>query len=232
MHTCDIVYFLRDGENEELRYSLRSVMKNFPHRKIWFYGGKPDWLNTENYVYVKQWKNKWGNVQMMVRFACDNPDISENFFIFNDDFFIMKPFTEYENRYDGNLYRYVYRLEKQFGFMGSDYIIRLRRMIDALSKWNPDCQILNYATHTPYLVNKELMKETLNKFPDVVSYRGLYGNYNQIGGIDCKDVKYDRHDGFEITSSIISTSDKAFKNKFIGELIRNEFQEKTIYERN
>ena len=122
-------------------------------------------------------------------------------------------------------------LEKQFGFMGSDYIIRLRRMIDALSKWNPDCQMLNYATHTPYLVNKELMKETLNKFPDIVSYRGLYGNYNQIGGINCKDVKYNRHDGFELTSSIISTSDNAFKNKFIGELIREEFQEKTIYER-
>lgn len=231
MHTCDIVYFLREGENEELRYSLRSVMKNFPHRDIWFYGGKPDWLVTDKFVPVNQWRNKWGNVQMMVKMACDNPDISEDFFIFNDDFFIMKSFKTYKNRYDGELFRRIFILEKRHGFMGSDYIIRLRKMANALLEWNPKCQILNYATHTPFLVNKTLMKQTIEQFPDIVSYRCLYGNVNKIGGTDCPDVKYDKKDSKTINAPIISTSDRAFKHNNIGRLIRDKFQDKTIYER-
>ena len=36
----DIVYFVKDTDtNEELRYSLRSLA-NFPHGKVWFYGGR------------------------------------------------------------------------------------------------------------------------------------------------------------------------------------------------
>ena len=232
MHTCDIVYFLREGANEELRYSLRSVMKNFPHRDIWFYGGKPDWLKTDKYVYVNQWKNKWGNVQMMLKEVCENENISENFFIFNDDFFIMKPVKQYRNSYDGDFFRYLFLLERQFGINGSTYINRLRKMANALLDYDINIDIKNYATHTPFLVNKQDMKETLERFPDIIMYRCLYGNYKQIGGVNKRDMKYNRHDTLKITSSIVSTSDVAFKNKNIGKLIREQFKEKSIFERN
>ena len=35
----DIVYILKNGEiSDEIIYSIRSVCKNFPYRKIWIYG--------------------------------------------------------------------------------------------------------------------------------------------------------------------------------------------------
>lgn len=227
----DIVYFLREGDNEELRYSLRSVMKNFPHRKIWFYGGKPDWLITENYVYVNQWKNKWGNVHMMLKQVCENENITPNFYIFNDDFFVMDKVEEFQNIYDGDLLRYFYILEKQFGVNGSDYIIRLRKMINALLEFNPYIELKNYATHTPFLVNKSDMKDTLQKFPDIIMYRCLYGNIKNIGGINQSDHKYNRYDIDKINNTFISTSDHSFNHMNVGKLIRETFQEPTIYER-
>ena len=43
----DVVYCVKDDpDNEELRYSLRSL-KNLPHQKVWIYGGGPKWLNEE-----------------------------------------------------------------------------------------------------------------------------------------------------------------------------------------
>ena len=43
----DIVYIIKDDlPTTELKYSLRSVEANFPHRLVWFVGGKPDKLNA------------------------------------------------------------------------------------------------------------------------------------------------------------------------------------------
>ena len=39
----DVVYVLKSNiDPEELRYSLRSVEKNFPHRYVWFVGSQPE----------------------------------------------------------------------------------------------------------------------------------------------------------------------------------------------
>lgn len=232
LNNRDIVYFLRDGNNEELRYSLRSVVKNFPHRNIWFYGGKPDWLVTDNYVYVNQWKNKWGNVRMMLECACNNEKISPDFYIFNDDFFIMNPVEDFQNMYNGDLFRYIYILEKQFGINGSDYIIRLRKMINALLDYNPHIELKNYAIHTPILVNKNDLLDTFQKFPNIIMYRCLYGNFKNIGGVEHADFKVMRHDIDKINTTYLSTSDNSFNKMNVGKLIRNEFQEPSKYERN
>ena len=227
----DIVYFLREGKNEELRYSLRSVVKNFSYNKIWFYGGKPDDIEPDHYVYVKQYMNKWGNVQMMVKEACNNPEITENFYIFNDDFYVMKKVEDFHNIYEGDLFRYIYMLEKKFGINGSDYIIRLRKMMNALIDYDPKMEIKNYATHTPFLVNKKDMLETFEQFPSIIMYRCLYGNYKKIGGINGHDHKVMRKDINEINCTYLSTSDSSFKNKNVGKLIREAFPEASKYER-
>jgi len=39
----DFVYICKDGVNEELKYSIRSVVESFPETNIWVVGGKPDW---------------------------------------------------------------------------------------------------------------------------------------------------------------------------------------------
>ena len=37
----NFIYICRVGENEELRYSIRSVLNSFPEANIWVIGGKP-----------------------------------------------------------------------------------------------------------------------------------------------------------------------------------------------
>ena len=100
----DIVYFVKDTQvNEELRHSLRSL-KNFPHNKVWFYGGCPDGLKPDYHIEVEQDQpTKWQNIFKMFKLACSNKDITKNFWLFNDDFFVMKPIN-----YETNYYCRVY----------------------------------------------------------------------------------------------------------------------------
>ena len=49
----DIVYFVKNTEeNEELVYSLRSVEKNFPYNRVWFFGGCPNGLKPDVHIPV------------------------------------------------------------------------------------------------------------------------------------------------------------------------------------
>lgn len=227
----DIVYFLKDGENPELTYSLRSVVKNFPYRKIWFYGGKPSNIEPDEYVPFNQWKNKWGNVQMMLKEACQNEKITPNFFIFNDDFYVTQKIEHFENMYDGDLLRRIFRLEMKHGYNGSEYIQRLRIMATELLKFNPYIELKNYAVHVPMLVNKKQMLDTLEKFPNIIMYRCLYGNFKDIGGVEYHDRKYHKTDCNELAYPYISTSDYSFKHLNIGKIIRDSFNEASKYER-
>ena len=87
----DIVYLLREGKNEELVYSLRSVEENFAYRRVWFAGGKPDGLEPDGYMPIKQdAPSKWQNVRNMLVEVCKNDNISKDFWLFNDDFFVLQ----------------------------------------------------------------------------------------------------------------------------------------------
>ena len=104
----DIVYFVKESPvNEELRYSLRSLV-NFPHRKVIFYGCCPDGLSPDVHIKVNQnCENKWLNVNKMLRLACKNKDITKDFWLFNDDFFIMEKIETPCNYYNGDLYKRI-----------------------------------------------------------------------------------------------------------------------------
>lgn len=108
----DIVYFVKDSPtNEELRYSLRSLA-NFPHGRVWFYGGCPDGLKPDQHIYVKQDQdNKWQNVNMMLRMVCSNDEVSKDFWLFNDDFFVMEKVEKPTNYHNGDLYKRIVQLE-------------------------------------------------------------------------------------------------------------------------
>ena len=47
----DIVYILKnDVEPNELRYSLRTVEKNFPHGRVFFFCGCPQGITPDRFV--------------------------------------------------------------------------------------------------------------------------------------------------------------------------------------
>lgn len=223
----DIVYFVKDAkENEELRYSLRSL-KNFPHRKVWFYGGRPDWARPDEHVRILQNKgSKYDNVHHMISVACHNSQISSQFFLFNDDFFIMRP-TEYHPYYRGGLHKYIVDIENRANCI-SAYTRRLRNMVRVLEE--AGLPTLNYEMHVPLLIDRAKMLEVLARFAGLNGVRSLYGNYAKLGGEKMDDVKVFSPAQRIPASPLLSTSDETFLYGEVGRYIREHFPLPSQYE--
>ena len=89
----DLIYILKaDIDTEELKYSLRSVEKNFPINRVWFVGGQPEGLEPDIRLKHEQVGNsKWEMIRSSMWKAVSDERLSEDFFLFNDDFFVMEP---------------------------------------------------------------------------------------------------------------------------------------------
>lgn len=226
----DIVYFVKDTkENEELRYSLRSVEKNFPHRKVWFIGGKPDGLNPDEWMKVNQnARSKWGNTSGLLRNACINNEITESFVLFNDDFFVMQPVTNLPYYSDGTLVDKIKEL-KQRNPNGSNYITRIQYTLKMLEKQG--FPTANYAMHMPMMINRAEMRETFKEFRDGEMWRSLYGNHHQKPVVYTTDCKiYDRNTEPPTDTPFLSTTDASFLYGKVGEYIREQFKNPCKYE--
>ncbi len=223
----DIVYFVKDTKvNEELKYSLRSLV-NFPYRKVWFYGGKPDDLYPDEYIKVDQDQpTKWQNIFKMYKLVCENDDITANFWLFNDDFFVMKKVKNPCNYYDGDLYKRVVTLEDTHNDI-TPYSQQLRYTLQELEGMG--CPTLNYALHTPMLMNRKKGLEILNIIESPM-IRCAYGNYFRVGGKQHKDVKIDSLTLTYKDGNYLSTNDISFNYGEVGKQIRAKFNKKSKYE--
>lgn len=223
----DIVYFVKDTpDNEELRYSLRSL-SNFPHRKVCFYGGCPKGLKPDHHVYVKQDKdNKWKNVSMMLDMACNNTAITKEFWLFNDDFFVMEKIEHPKNYYRGDLYKRIVQLEDVYkGF--TPYSKLLRNCAKELESLG--CTTKDFSLHIPIKINKEDML-SVRKLTDFEGFRSLYGNYYNIADDTMNDCKITSLDKEYKGGCYLSTDDRAFKDGIVGKQIRERFPDKCKYE--
>lgn len=228
---ADIVYFVKNApHNEELRYSLRSVEKNFPHATIWIYGFCPYELTADRIINIEQMKpTKWQNTRKLMAAACANDDITPDFWLFNDDFFIMKPIDKLPPYYNGDLVEHIAKVENRYDGHQTLYTAQLRHLVQTLKKDKLGTR--NYALHKPMLINRKKMLETLERYPDEPMLRALYGNHHKVGGIfmrDCKAAAGIRPGIKE--EEIISTDDYAFAETSTGDYIRAQFPERCRYE--
>lgn len=232
----DIVYFVKDCTvNEELRYSLRSVERNFRYRDVWFYGGCPVNLKPDHHIAVIQNQpSKWERVRAMMMKACENDKITEDFWLFNDDFFILRPVSEdMPAYYNGSIYKQIVKVEDRHGMTSNDYTRRLRHLVSTLERAGKDCK--NYGVHKPMLINRKKMLEVLRLFPDEPMSRALYGNYWDVGGVRRKDMKirvnsYPYMNEVKTEWDFVSTSDDSFREGEIGHYIRDKFRTKSRFE--
>lgn len=228
----DIVYFVKDGffKNEELRYSLRSVAKNMPHRKVWIFGGAPVNILPDVRIKVKQeGKTKWDRVRAMFLLACDSKDLTDDFILFNDDFFIMKPTNKIEPVYRCGLDRHIEILE---AFRPTEYSKLLKNCLGVLEKKGIK-QPLSYELHTPFIFNKAKLKKIMKDFPDYHCTRTLYGNIYGIGGKRMNDVKIfsDKPDFDYKVSQLLSTDDSMVNvNNDVWRYITNSLKGKSEFE--
>lgn len=226
----DIVYFLREGKNTELIYSLRSVEQNFPHRMVIFYGGKPDGITPDAYHPIDQkGTTKWERVRNMLIKACENNGITPDFWLFNDDFFVMRKIDEPKNYYDGTLAERIAQIEKVVFGRHTNYSNQLRHLVETLKEAGIE-KPLNYAVHMPMLINRKKMLATLEKYPDEPMFRALYGNINKIKAENHPDVKFVQLRQPYPVGDYASTTEDSFKYEHIGTIIRQAFPKPSRFE--
>ena len=180
----DFVYICKDGDNEELRYSIRSVMASFPDAKVWLVGGRPSWY-TGDFIFIQQRSAKYINAVNNLKAICASEDISEEFVLMNDDFYIIKPIDSVETFHGGLLLDKI-NLYKKIS-QKSGYIFKLEKTFDKLRDLGLKSP-LDYELHVPMIMEKKKLKTTLKHGSDFL-WRSIYGNLFNVGGVQIEDVK-------------------------------------------
>ena len=219
----DIVYILKDEFNcEELRYSLRSVEKNFPHRFVWFVGGQPKGFQPDRAIKHKQvGSTKWDMIKSSMWKAVENEEVSDDFFLFNDDFFVMKKFKgEFVNYVDMTLTERIDELRRNVHPWLNPYGRTLFKAEQELISLG--CPTMNYDVHLPMMFNKELFKASINKCSSP-QMRSVYGNLNAVPFVIHQDVKVYDVETVPKDPDFLSTDEDVFEKGRVGAYIRKQF---------
>lgn len=180
----NFVYICKDGENEELKYSIRSLVKNCNVNDIWVIGGKPDWY-VGNHIPIDQKYSKYKNAFINFKTIANASAISDDFVLMNDDFFIVKPITKIISYYNGTLQNKIDAYEQVLG--RSSYVNRLKMTQDKLVQ-NKINNPLNYELHVPMKMSKNKFNDVLNMNHNLL-YRSVYGNVYDDEKEEMIDVK-------------------------------------------
>ena len=230
MERYDIVYVLKDGiEPSELIYSLRSVERNFPHRHVWFVGGHPDGLYPDGCLYhVQEGYSKFERAHSSLRKIIECKDISERFFLFNDDFFVLKPIdtANFKNLTNGTLEKRIKVLTERTGH--NPYTDGMEAMRKELMKKGYDT--LSYSVHIPILFDKAILAKVLDEF-ETPMFRSVYGNVSGEPYEHHQDVKISNLENIPDERWLyVSTTERSFKEGKVGEYIRLKFYKPSRFE--
>lgn len=229
----NFVYICRGGENEELRYSIRSVINSFPDSDIWVVGGIPRWYSG-NSISIEQNAGKWANAVNNLNAVIESNNIPEEFILMNDDFFIINKIDSIKHYNEGLI---LDKIEKYNELkMDPNYVKKLGYTYARLQRMGIENPI-SYETHTPMTMLKERLNEVMQYCPTSL-WRSLYGNIHQVGGEQIKDVKVYYRDRFatishDYTASdlpLLSTDDESFVT-VRDLLLKKKFTKKSKYEK-
>ena len=202
----DIVYILKDDiATEELRYSLRSFEKNCPHRFVWFVGGQPEGLKPDRLVRHTQFgENKWLKIKSSMLEVIKQEELSDEFYLFNDDFFVMKPFNgDFINYTDRTLSDRIEDFRKENPHLNR-YAMSLVQTEEELKAHG--YETLNFEVHIPMLFEKNKVEAALCRCfsPQM---RSSYGNIVGCKVIDRRDVKVNSLNDIPYGMDFVSTND-------------------------
>lgn len=235
----DLVYILGSGSiwnNNEIKYSLRSVCKNLPHRKVFVIGEKCDWF-SDNIIHIPAedpYDLKPKNALYKLLIAVKDKRVSQDFILMNDDFFILKPLKEILPYNKGTLGKSIKNNPLHAGYY-YDALIATRRYLHYIHDI-PLSKCLDYSLHYPFIYNKAKLGKLLDEIKDLKTtllLRALYGNVYNLGNFYKTDVKAKNPRQFihiANNEDVLSTTDFIVKRRFFSSFISREFPNKCKYE--
>lgn len=229
MSAPDVVYICKpDAENEELRYSLRSL-KNLPHSRVFIVGGCPPWVRNVEIIPTALGRDKQVTAQRNLWVACTSPEISDPFIVFNDDFYVMQPIEELPSLNMGPMPAVIASHAP-----GGSYRRAMERTYDLMLELGT-IDPVSFEMHIPMLIEKTGMLLALSLGKDIhgVHNRTLYGNLMGIESEESSDVKvYSRTKGRDFErETFLSTGDRSFLYHPAGRYIRERFPDPGLYEK-
>lgn len=233
----DIVYVVGPGtRNDPLYYSLRSIA-NLPHDRVWIAGYQPPWVQNVTHIPVQQGPGKHANTWANWRAIAESGP--ENFYLFNDDFFVMQPVETVPVWHRGPLGKAI------AGYLNTPALTNWRRRAEAartglVQLGHQPASLSWYELHTPMPMNRTLLVAALADLDKVrdrahlyYAKRTWYGNHARIGGTeraDCKTQRTDnRHLDEDRFTPFLSTSDRSWRGA-AGDLVRATFTQAGPYE--
>jgi len=178
----DILYTIREGEdNEELRYSLRSL-QNISHGNVFIAGYCPSWVTNVIHIPTTQHElgGKYHNAKNNLATACADERLGEFFILMNDDFFIMEKVDKLPIYHRGSLKRLRQIYYDKFG--GGDYLFGIDVTIDLLEDIGTVGDVNSYEMHIPLLMEKskrneltKLFEHSNHKYHTRTLYAQMYG---------------------------------------------------------
>ena len=184
----DILYYIGSGSrhnNDELRYSLRSIEKYCKDvGRVFIVGNKPNFIINCELIWVDDKFEWWKNAFEKTKAAIYG-GISDEFLLFNDDFYMLRPF-------EAATYPFYHKGDIPSQPV-NDYqkvIVNTRRVLEQSGK-----PFKHYGVHCPMRIEKEKYLSLEKYFNTPVSARCLYGN------LFCKGVKTQDNKGTEIKNS-------------------------------
>lgn len=236
-----VVYYVRPGDNEELRFSLRSVEANVPDPEVTIIGDHPDWLDLSEAEFIQgngldpsTPEGKYGNA--LVNMTKAIYAFPGDFVVFNDDFIVLQSITEDLPLYSRHS---LTNHHAQTPNTNLEYRYRKHMLASAnvfLRKYMPDP--LSYETHLPMPINGDRLKRTIEDYwewwgrEEPLMWRSVYGNMETLSGahsVNRRDVIAHTPSMVDADADFISTSDRSFNG--VMDLIQYRFPEPSRWEK-
>ena len=192
-------------------------------------GHRPSWVaDTVGHLPVVQGPNKYRNSTANLLAACTSPDVTDRFWLFNDDFFVTHPVDRVPILHRGPVLEHL-------PWIAGHYRKGAAATAALLATWgHPDP--LSYELHVPMLVDGPVMADLLVRATDAgldnIHQRTLYGTIAGLGGLrvaDCK-VHQPTHRTWDSRRPWVSTNDRSFTGH-VGDWIHSLFPAPCEHER-
>lgn len=232
----DLVYIVRPGENEELRYSLRSIAQHVRHNRVWIVGTIPTWARHIGAIPLQPQIEKFANQRQSLMAACAHPGVSEHIVLMNDDHFALEPVEEIPVFHLGPSQAHFEKLYAE-GFRDKNsWYVAIKQTAAWMTEQgygDPLC----YENHTPLPYYKSKLLEVAQRYPleQRFCYPGVYpiagrGPEGTLNGNS--KVKTDEELPVKLALDMpwLSTSDQSFIEGEAGRFLREMFPEPGPYE--